>query len=109
MTRALYPWQLLSVIVAGVLSEQQQRVIEYLREENRILREQLGGKRIRLTDTQRRWLAVLGKALGRKALSEIYSIVTPGTILRWHRRLIENKYDGSGGRGPGRPRVMTEI
>lgn len=87
--------QLLSVIVAGIINDQQQRVIDYLKEENRILQEQLGSKRIRLINDQRRRLAVLGKALGHKALSEICSIVTHDTIMRWHRKLIASKYDGS--------------
>ena len=50
-----------------------------------------------------------GKRLGRKRLAEVCSIVTPDTILRWHRRLIAQKYDGSAKRGPGRPRVMEAI
>ena len=94
---------------AGILNDQQQRVIDYLKEENRILREQLGSKQIRLTDDQRRRLAVLGRALGHKILSDICSIVTPDTIIRWHRKLIASKYDGSKARRPGRPRVMLEI
>jgi len=105
----LNPWQLLSVIVAGVMNDQQQRVIDYLKEENRELREQLGNKQIRLADSQRRRLAVLGKALGRKVLAEVCSIVTPDTIMRWHRKLIANKYNGSKARSLGRPRVMQEI
>ena len=104
MRPTLYPWQLLSVIIAGMLSDHQQRVIDYLKEENRILREQLGNKQIRLTDSQRRRLAVLGKAL-----SEICSIVTPDIILRWHRRHIAQKYDGSKSRRDGRPEIMREI
>lgn len=109
MRPQLYPWKLLSVIVAGIINDQQQRVIDYLKEENQILREQLGSKRIRLTNDQRRRLAVLGKALGHKVLSEICSIVNPDTIMRWHRKLIASKYDGSKARKPGRPRVMLEI
>lgn len=109
MRPQLYPWQFLSVIVAGIIYDQQQREMDYLKEENRILREQLGSKRIRLTDDQRRRLAVLGKALGHKVLTEICSIVTPDTIMRWHRKLIAHKYDGSKARKPGRPRVMLEI
>jgi putative transposase len=105
----LHPWQLLSVIVAGYISSEQQRVIDYLKAENQVLREQLGTKRPRFTDDQRRKLAVVGKALGRKTLADICSIVTPDTILRWHRRLIARKYDGSVKRKPGRPRVMQEI
>ena len=81
-----HPWQLLSVIFAGILSDQQQRVIDYLREVNRVLRRQLGKKRLRLTDDERRRLAAKGKVPGRRALDEICTIYSPGTILRWHPR-----------------------
>jgi len=109
MRAILQPWQALSVIVAGVLNERQQRVINYLMEENRVLREQLGPKRPRFTDDQRRRLAAKGKALGRRHLGEVCCIVTPDTILRWHRKLIARKYDGSAMRTPGRPRVMDQF
>ena len=105
----LQPWQLLLVCLAGWINRQQQDVIEYLQEENRVLRSKLKGKRIRFTDDERRRLAVKGKLLGRKVLGEVASIVTPDTILRWHRMLIAKKYDGSSSRGPGRPRVEDEI
>ncbi len=98
------PGQLLAVIVAGWMSEQQQQVIDYLREENRVLREKLGKRRVRLDDGQRRRLAAKGKLLGRRLLAEVCSIVTPDTILRWHRRLIAAKCDGSQRRRPGRCR-----
>ncbi|MCH8006029.1 MAG: helix-turn-helix domain-containing protein, partial [Planctomycetes bacterium] len=74
-----------------------------------VLREKLGKKRVRLNDDQRRRLAAKGRLLGRRLLAEICSIVTPDTILRWHRRLIAAKYDGSDKRRPGRPGVMKEI
>jgi len=61
------------------MNQRQRQVIEYLREENRVLREHLGGRRVRLNDNQRRRLAVRAKALGRKALAEVASIVTPET------------------------------
>lgn len=100
------PWQLLSVIVAGWMSRHQHQVIDYLKEENRILREKIGKKRVRLNDDQRRRLAAKGKILGRRCLGEVCSIVTPDTILRWHRQLIAKKYDSSGRRRPGRPRMV---
>ena len=103
------PWQLLAMIVAGWMSRQQQQVVEYLREENRVLREKLGKKRVLLNDDQRRRLAVKVKVLGRRVLAEVCSIVMPDTILRWHRRLIALKYDGSDKRRPGRPDVMQRI
>jgi transposase InsO family protein len=91
------------------MNQRQLQVIEYLREENRVLREQLGEGRLRLTDSQRRRLAAKAKGLGRKLLAEVATIVTPETLLRWHRRLIAQKYDGSGKRGSGRPRTAAEI
>jgi len=57
--------------VAGWIQQHQQQVITYLIEENRILKGQLGGRRLRLTDTERRRLAALAHPLGRKRLKEI--------------------------------------
>ena len=91
------------------MNQRQLQIIDYLREENRVLREQLGGRRVRLNDDQRRRLAARAKGLGRKLLAQLATIVTPETLLAWHRRLIARKYDGSGKRGPGRPRTAGEI
>jgi hypothetical protein len=66
-------------------------------------------KRLRFTDSQRRRLAPKAKGLGRNVLVEVGTIVTPGTLLAWHRHLIAQKYDGSRKRGPGRPRTAEEI
>jgi transposase InsO family protein len=96
-------------IVAGWLGRQQAAVIEYLKEENKVLREQLGNKRIPFTDSQRRRLARKGKVVGRRGLGELGCIVTPDTILRWYRQLVAQKYDGSNRRGPGRPRTASEL
>ena len=73
------------------MSRQPQEVIEYLLEENRTLWGQLGGRRVRLTDEQRRRLAVRGQRLGRQVLSHVATIV-PDAILRWHRQLIARKW-----------------
>ena len=94
--------------MAGWITRQQNAVIDYLREENRVLKQQLGRRRLRLTDAQRRRLAVRGKAIGRRALSEVASLVTPDTILRWHRQLIAEKSTHKR-RSPGRPRIMQVI
>ncbi len=103
------PLQFLMLIFAGWVNRHQQDVIEYLQEENRALREHLGGKRLRFTDRQRRRLAVKAKAIGRKRLFEIGTLVTPDTLFRWHRELIAKKYDGSDSRRPGRPRTALDI
>ena len=109
MQLVLDPFRFVLISVAGWMNQQQQQAIDYLREENRVLREQLGGRRLRLNDDQRRRLAAKAKGLGRRVLAEIAKIVTPETLLAWHRKLIAQKYDGSGKRGPGRPRTAGEI
>ena len=101
--------QFLMMIFAGWVNRSQQDVIEYLHAENRVLREQLGGGRLLFTDGQRRRLALRAKAIGRKGLFELGTLVAPDTLLRWYRRLIAKKYDGSRTRGPGRPKTAAEI
>jgi len=96
-------------LFAGWMNHHQQETIEYLQEENRVLREQPGGKRLRLTDAQRRRLARLAKPIGRRRLREMSTLVTPDTRLRWYRELVAKKYDGSAKRGPGRPRIEGKI
>ena len=104
----IQPWQVLVSAFAGWISRHQDAVIEYLQEENRVLKQQLGRRRLRLTDDQRRRLAVRGKAIGRRALAEVASLVTPDTILRWHRQLIAQKWTHKR-RSPGRRRIMQII
>ena len=109
MKSLLQPWRLLLLILAGWINRHQQDVIQYLRAENEVLKEKLGKKRILLNDGQRRRLAIKGKALGRKALLEIATIVTPDTLLRWHRELVARKWDYSQRRQKvGRPPVSKE-
>lgn len=110
MKSVLHPWQMLLLILAGWVNKHQQNTIEYLVAENRILREKIGKMKILLNDDQRRRLAIKGKVLGRKVLAEICSIVTPETILRWHRSLIAEKWDYSKCRKKhGRPSTNKTI
>ena len=102
--------QVLITMVAGWLQRHQQQVITYLLEENRVLKAQLGGRRLRLTDTERRRLATLAHPLRRKRLKAVATLVTPETLLRWYQRLISQKFDGSTQRQQlGRPRVAEEV
>jgi transposase InsO family protein len=97
------------LIFAGWVNRSQQNLIEYLQEENRVLREHVGGRRLRFTDGQRRRLAAKAEAISRKGLFEIGTLVTPDTLLRWYRKLIAKKYDGSKLRKAGRPKTAVEI
>ena len=105
----LQPWQLMLIILASWVNRQQQAVIEYLRAENAVLKENLGKKRILLSDDQRRRLAVKGKIVGRKQLAQVCTLFTPDTILRWHRQLVAKKWDYSNRKEqkPGRPKDPT--
>ena len=105
MTRSL-----LVAMVAGWINRHQQQVISYLKEENRVLKSKLPGGRLRLNDKERRRLAKLARPLGRKALKDTVTIATPDTLMRWYKKLIANKFDGSHKRNArGRPRVDEEI
>jgi putative transposase len=109
MRAGLDPFSFLVVSIGGWMNQHRQNVIEYLIEENRVLREQIGNRRMRFSDNQRRRLAAKAKKLGRKVLTQVATIVTPETLLAWHRKLIANKYDGSAYRTPGRPRTAKEV
>ena len=102
---------LLRQLTAVDVNEQLFLEIEYLRAENQVLKAQLaiGKKRLRFTDEQRRLLAGTGKIL-RKRLHDLASIVSPATILRWHRELIARKFDSSmsPGRKTGRPETPED-
>ncbi len=100
----------LIAMVAGWLQRHQQQAITYLLTENRVLKAHLGGRRLRLTDTERRRLAALAHPLGRTRLKEIATLATPDTLLRWYKRLIAQKFDGSQQRRQlGRPRIVAEV
>jgi hypothetical protein len=71
--------------IAGWMNRQQQEAIEYLQVENRILREKLGPKRIRLNDSQRARLGEAAAKLGRELLQKIGTLFSPDTLLRWNR------------------------
>ncbi len=108
MIDILQPFQVLVIALAAWLSRHQQTVIDYLIEENRVLKEQLEGQRLRFTDEQRIRLAVKAKVLGRRVLDELETLVTPDTLLVWHRKLIAQKWTFAR-KGPGRPRLAQEI
>ena len=104
MTKSLDPFRFLLIALSGwMMNQQQLQLIDYLREENRVLREQLAQKRLRFNDDQRRRLAAKAKGLGSKLLREVAPKVTSETLRTWRRRLIAQKYDGCGKPGCGRP------
>jgi putative transposase len=109
------PIALLLVLFAARTQRGQQRLIDFLVAENRILRKKLAKKRVPLNDAERAILGRAGKAIGRMLLEKYATIATPDTILRWHRKLIALKWTFNGGdetdtsRPVGRPRTPDEI
>src|SRR5450759_2043001 len=99
----------LLIVAAGWVYRHQLIVIEFLQAENRLLKDRLRGKSIRFTDAERALLARKAKAVGRKALLELETIVSPDTLLRWHRRVVAETWNFVPRRGPGRPWIMQEI
>src|SRR5712691_9112388 len=83
---------MLLLVLTGWLERREREALAYLIEENRLLHRQLGGRRLRLTEDDRRRLAVRAFRVGRRALREIATIVTPDTLLRWHRQLVARKW-----------------
>ena len=99
---------MLLLTITSWLDRQDREVLAYLIEENRILRQQVNGRRLRLSNEDRRKLAVRAYRLGREALREVATIVTPDTLLRWHRQLIACKWTYAK-KGTARRDVLAEI
>ena len=77
-----------------------------LRHENAVLRRQVGRVRYELGD--RLWLAALSRLVPRRQWGEVF-MVTPATLLAWHRRLVTRKWDYTSRRHPGRPSTAAAI
>jgi len=102
-------WKMLLTYITGAVDQELLLRNEYLVTENRILRNQLK-ERIRLSDGERKALAVIGQKLGKQVLKDVATIVKPDTMLGWHRKLIAQKCDGSQQRkAPGRPMIDPEL
>ena len=83
-------------------------MIDYLIEEDRVLKDQLEGQRLRFSDEQRIRLDVKAKVIGRRSLGELETLVTTDTLLAWHRKLIAQKWTYARN-GPGRPRISARL
>ena len=77
-----------------------------LRHENAVLRRQIG--RVRYEPADRLWLAALSRLVPRRRWGEVF-MVTPATLLAWHRRLVTRKWDYTSRRHPGRPSTAAAI
>ena len=109
MVATIFPLQYLIATLALWLNRQQLEVIDYLQAENRLLKAELGDRKIRFTYPERRRLAIRAKAIGRKVLSQLETLVTPDTLLRWHRELVAQKWNLVHRRGRGRLRTKDKI
>ena len=106
--RPVCPAQWFIAVLCGWIQQEQADVISFLQEENRVLRAQLRGRRPRLSDDERRRLAVLGHRLGRAALAQVGTIAAADTILRWHRELAGRRCTNTRRRA-GRPRAPPVV
>jgi len=105
-------WVTLITCLAYCIDKELYKAIDYLKEQVRVLVEhqEKENKRIRLTHSQRMRVAAKAKRLSRKMLERCTELLTPDTIMRWHRKLIAEKYDGSKHREyKGRPTITEEI
>jgi transposase InsO family protein len=100
--------RLLLLRITSWLDRREREALAYLAEENRLLRRQLGERRLRFTDDDRRRLAMRAHRIGRAALHDLATVVTPDTLLRWHRQLVARKWTYTR-RGVGRRGVLAEI
>jgi len=89
----LQTWHIRLAARCGMVNQRQQQIIEFQNAQIETLLKKLGKKRLLLDDDQRRLLAGKAHAIGRTALLELTTIVTPDTILRWHRELVAKKFD----------------
>jgi Homeodomain-like domain len=102
-------WKQLLAYITGTVDQELLLRHEYLVTENRILRQHITG-RLPLHNGERRPLAEIGKKLGKQGLKVVAAIVTPDTLLAWHRTLVAPKFDGSQQRkAPGRPKMDDEL
>jgi hypothetical protein len=108
MKKVFNPFHFVLIALAGWMNHRQYALIGYLREENRVLRQQLAERRLRFNDDQRRRLTVRAKPMGQRLKGET-PIVTWERLLACHRKSIAQKYDGNRRRSPGRPRTVAEI
>ncbi len=98
--------------LAYCIDKELYKAIDYLREQVRVLIEhqEKENKRILLTNSQRMRVASKAKRLSRKMLEQCTVLFTPDTVMRWYRKLIAEKYDGSQNRPyAGRPPILQEV
>ena len=81
-----------------------------LRHQFRILQRQLGGQRVRFESADRALLAALLGALPRRTLRRLQLVMSPDTVLRWHRDLLKRRHTArSRPKCAGRPRTVGSI
>lgn len=106
------PWKKMLAYASGEVDEANLKIIDYLLEENQTLHRQItkSGKRILLTNEERKALASKAMSMGRNFIDQYVTIVRPDTILKWFRKLVAQKFDGSKHRKyNGRPPVSEEL
>ena len=91
MPRVLDPFRFVLIAVGGWMNQHQLQIIDYLREENRVSREQLGGRRVRFNEDQRRRLASKAKGFRSEASARSGHARHTRDFVGRHRKLIAHK------------------
>ena len=102
MSKFLHP---LLLLIATATEKELAKHVQFLKEENKILRSKLP-KRIAVTPKERRRLLKFGEPLG-AAIKELMTIVSPRTFARWASG--EKRTGRTGPKKVGRPRTEQEI
>jgi putative transposase len=99
-------WRLLELLVLRMRSEREKEIeILVLRHQLRLLERQVARPQLRPAD--RALLAAFSRVLPRRAWASSF-LVTPATLLRWHRELVARRW-AYPHRRPGRPRTPDDV
>ena len=104
MTKIIHP---LLALIASATDKELAKYVQFLKEENKILRSRVDGQ-IHTKPEERERLLELGKELGR-AIEELITIVSPKTFYRWIRERDGRKRKTNPKGGQRKPREIREL
>ncbi len=104
MTKIFHP---LLALIASATDRELAKYVQFLKEENKILRSRVKGQ-VHTKPDERERLLKFGQALGR-AVEELITIVTPKTFYKWMRDQHNKKPTPNPKGGQRKPRELREL